>query len=177
MGAPALSKTDGVSTMHGEHRVVTEGGGPTVPADPTAHPGRAAARLGRVVENALATVDLSLPQYRMLVFLAEGGPAAASALAGKLGVSRPSVTALVDGMVARGWVQRSADPVDRRRVAHGVTEAGLAALERADDVVEARMAELAGSIPDDESRAAAYSGLSQWHAAMNTERDAKLNEQ
>jgi len=130
-----------------------------------------------VVENALATVDISLPQYRMLVFLAEGGPAAASALAGKLGVSRPSVTALVDGMVARGWVERSADPVDRRRVAHGVTDAGLLALARADEVVETRLAELARSIPDDERRARAYAGLAEWHAAMNTEREAKLNEQ
>jgi long-chain acyl-CoA synthetase len=145
--------------------------------DLTDHPGRAAARLGRAVENALATVDISLPQYRMLVFLSEGGPAAASALAGKLGVSRPSVTALVDGMVARGWVERSTDPVDRRRVAHGVTDEGLLALARADEVVEARLAELARSIPDPERRAVAYAGLAEWEAAMNAERDAKLNEQ
>jgi long-chain acyl-CoA synthetase len=147
------------------------------PPDPAEHPGRAAARLGRVVENALSTVDLSLPQYRMLVFLAEGGPAAASALAGKLGVSRPSVTALVDGLVARGWAVRSTDPVDRRRVAHVVTEDGLAALARADEVVESRLADLATSIPDPDRRAAAYAGLAEWHGAMNTEREAKLNEQ
>ena len=130
-----------------------------------------------MVENALTQVDLSLPQYRMLVFLAEGGSAAASALAGKLGVSRPSVTALVDGLVARGLAERTADAIDRRRVAHAVTPAGLAILDRADEVVEARLAELARSIPDDAGRAGAYTGLEHWLVAMNTERDSKLSEQ
>jgi long-chain acyl-CoA synthetase len=177
VGGSPLSKTGGVSTINGGPRSATEPIAVPPAPDPTEHPGRAAARLGRVVENALAQVDLSLPQYRMLVFLAEGGPAAASALAGKLGVSRPSVTALVDGMVARGWAQRSADPVDRRRVAHVVTDAGLEALARADEVVEARLSELARSIPDPQRREAAYGGLAEWHAAMNAEREAKLHDQ
>jgi long-chain acyl-CoA synthetase len=166
-----------VSTINGGPGATTSDPVASRPPDPARHPGRAAARLGRVVENALAKVDLSLPQYRMLVFLAEGGPAAASALAGKLGVSRPSVTALVDGLVTRGWAERSTDPVDRRRVAHVVTDAGLAALARADDVVEARLAELASSIPDPAGCTTAYAGLAEWHGAMNAEREAKLNDQ
>src|SRR5690606_21991541 len=52
--------------------------------DPAA--GRAAARLARTLENALADTGVSLPQYRTLVFLSEVGSSAASALAGKLGV-------------------------------------------------------------------------------------------
>jgi DNA-binding MarR family transcriptional regulator len=167
-----------VDTIRGP-AAVTPSAGPAASGDDAAasRPGRATARLARVVENALTTVDLSLPQYRMLIFLAEGGSAAASALAGKLGVSRPSVTALVDGLVARGLAERSTDPVDRRRVAHVVTPAGLDALERADQVVEARLAELAASIPEPADRAAAYAGLAIWHGALNAERDAKLTQQ
>lgn len=135
--------------------------------------GRAAARLARAVENALGDVELSLPQYRMLIFLAEGGAAAASALAGKLGVSRPSVTALVDGLVARRLVERQPDPSDRRRVRHAVTADGLAALDRADAAVTARLVEVADRVDADE-RQVAFAGLAVWERALNVTRDEKL---
>jgi long-chain acyl-CoA synthetase len=143
---------------------------------PDASPGRAAARLARVVENALGAVDLSLPQYRMLVFLDDLGSSAASALAGRLGVSRPSVTALVDGLVARGFAERTADPVDRRRVAHAITPAGRAALDAADAAVMARLADLSAKIPEADDRRNAYDGLTAWLGALNAEREAKLAE-
>ena len=75
----------------------------------TADHARAAARLGKVVEKAVGEVDLTLPQYRMLAFLAEG-TSAASVLAGNLAVSKPSLTALADGLVARGLVERRPPP-------------------------------------------------------------------
>ncbi|QGG95127.1 MarR family winged helix-turn-helix transcriptional regulator [Actinomarinicola tropica] len=136
--------------------------------------GRAAARLARTVENALGGVDLSLPQYRMLVFLDDMGSSAASALAGRLGVSRPSVTALVDGLVARGFAERAADPADRRRVAHVITPKGRAALAAADEAVGRRLAELSSKISDPGARTSAVEGLVAWLDALNTEREAKL---
>jgi long-chain acyl-CoA synthetase len=144
-----------------------------VGAAPGPGAGRAAARLARAVENALGEVELSMPQYRMLIFLAEGGAAAASALAGKLGVSRPSVTALVDGLVGRGLVERQPDPADRRRVRHAVTAEGLDALERADEAVTARLVEVAERVGGDE-RATAFAGLAAWEHALNVTRDEKL---
>ena len=63
---------------------------------------------------------MSLPQFRLLAFLSEG-EWAASAVADWLAVSRPSVTALVDGLVERGWVERRESPDDRRRVLHHIT--------------------------------------------------------
>ncbi|MFP3901872.1 MAG: MarR family winged helix-turn-helix transcriptional regulator, partial [Acidimicrobiia bacterium] len=92
---------------------------------------RAAARLGKVAENALDRVDLSLPQYRMMALLADGS-SVATALAERLTVTRPSVTALTDGLVERGLVERLPDPRDRRRVTHALTPAGRAALEKGD---------------------------------------------
>ena len=67
--------------------------------------GRVAAWLSKRVEVALAQVELTLPQYRVLGILAEGS-AAASGLADRLAVRRPSITALIDGLVARGFVDR-----------------------------------------------------------------------
>src|SRR5262249_10526085 len=62
-------------------------------------PGRIVARLARQIEVALAKVDLTLSQYRVLIHLCEGREAA-SGLADKLAVSRPSITGVVDGLVA-----------------------------------------------------------------------------
>ena len=84
---------------------------------------RAATRLARQVAVALGNLDLSPSQYRLLLFLSEGN-AAASAVAGRLAVSRPSVTALADGLEKRGLLQRKSDPADRRKVAHELTQAG-----------------------------------------------------
>lgn len=147
------------------------------PAQVADHPGRAAARLARAVENALTAVELSLPQYRMLIFLDEGGEAAASALAGHLGVSRPSVTALVDGLVARGLAERRGDEADRRRVAHSVTSLGLEVLAAADAAVEARLDELSSRMAEPEMRTEAFVGLERWQSALDAERQARLDEQ
>ena len=127
--------------------------------------GRAAARLAKHVELALGNVDLSLPQYRVLIMLGRGS-AAASVLASRLSVSAPSVTAIVDGLVARGMVNRRSDGGDRRRVTHELTDKGRRMLSEADAEVGARLEEVVGHLaPRDRQRAAA--GLRLWIDAMD----------
>ena len=99
---------------------------------------RAAAKLARQVTIPLGEVDLSLPQYRVLAFLDEG-EAAPSDLAGRLSVSRPSITALMDGLIARGLVERRPDSDDGRRVHHHLTDDGRNVLQRADQAVGDRL--------------------------------------
>lgn len=133
-------------------------------------PGPVIARLARQLELALNTVDLTLSQYRALSFLAEGGEAA-SALAEKLAVSRPSVTGVVDGLVAKGLVQRAEDPADRRRVKHDLTPAGREIIAAADAEVERRLDDIAAHRPD---RAAdALAGLDAWRDALDGYRHAR----
>ena len=103
-----------------------------------AHPGHTLAHIARIVERAVATTDLSLSQYRVLATLGEGQEAA-SRLAEKLAVSRPSITGVVDGLVARGLVHREHTSCDRRRIDVGLTDAGRALLARADAAVEERL--------------------------------------
>jgi len=111
----------------------------TATTDPTArHTGRTIARLARQVELATASVDLTLSQYRVLAIL-DLGCEAASKLADKLAVSRPSVTGVVDGLVARGLVERSHGDTDRRRVQLDLTPAGRLALASADAAIEQRL--------------------------------------
>jgi long-chain acyl-CoA synthetase len=131
------------------------------------HAGRVIARLARHVEVALATVDLTLPQYRVLIHLGEGREAA-SGLADKLAVSRPSVTGVVDGLVARGLVEREHDTADRRRVGHELTDAGRLLLSAADAEVQRRMEEIAAHATAGDPLAA----LDVWRDALGAHRAA-----
>lgn len=123
----------------------------------------------------LADVDLSLPQYRILMFLDEGA-VVASKLADHLAVSRPSVTAVVDGLVARGLVERRHDEKDRRRVGHSLTPEGARVLTAADDAIDARLREIAGFLDDEGGAAEAFNGLDRWRGALDAYRAAKVAE-
>lgn len=127
--------------------------------------GRVVVRLAKHVEIALGGVELSLAQYRVLVLL-ERGSAAASALASKLVVSPPSVTAIIDGLVARGLVERRPVAADRRRVDHVLTTEGRRVLRAADAAVGARLADIARHLLP-ERRSVAAEGLQSWLEAMD----------
>lgn len=131
--------------------------------------GRAAAWLAKHTELALATVDLSLPQYRLLCLL-DAGSAVSSALAERLAVRPPSVTAVVDGLVTRGLVERHHSEDDRRRVDHVLTAPGRRLLARADRAVALRLSELAGSLDDPTRSAEAVGGLAAWSEAVASHR-------
>jgi DNA-binding MarR family transcriptional regulator len=133
---------------------------------------RALARLARHVEQALDPLELSLPQYRVLSLLADGS-SASSALAGRLAVSPPSVTAVVDGLVSRGLVERQADPGDRRRLTLLLTADGVALLRRAEASVDERLGMVAEYLEDPSSAAAAIEALQQWNHALDAYREEK----
>jgi long-chain acyl-CoA synthetase len=132
--------------------------------------GRVAAWLSKRVEVALGTVDLTLPQFRVLGILAEGS-SAASGLADRLAVRRPSITALIDGLVARGLVDRRQEEDDRRKVALRLTKDGERILEEADRAVDDYIASLAGFLPTKEE-AMALRSLELWGRAMTASRAA-----
>jgi long-chain acyl-CoA synthetase len=130
--------------------------------------GRVAAWLSKRVEVALATADLTLPQYRVMGILAEGS-SAASGLADRLAVRRPSITALVDGLVAKGLVDRRQEDSDRRKVALRLTDEGVRVLARADQDVDAYLVSIAGHLPPKEE-ATALRSLTLWGRAMTASR-------
>jgi len=127
--------------------------------------GRTAAWLAKQVEVALADVELSLPQYRVLALLAEGS-IIPSAMAEKLAVRRPTVTAVVDGLVARDLVERNTPPGDRRQVSHRLTEPGRRLLAGADEAVDDRLAAIVGKLATADDQARATAGLGLWLDAM-----------
>lgn len=127
--------------------------------------GRIGARIARHLEVALAEIDLSLPQYRILIFLDEGG-AAASALAERLAVTRPSVTAVVDGLVAKGLVERRADPNDRRKVDHVMTKEGIRVLKAADKATQKHL-ECIAQHGEATAPAQLVTGIEAWREALD----------
>jgi DNA-binding MarR family transcriptional regulator len=134
--------------------------------------GRTAAWLAKQVELGLASADLSLSQYRVLGFLDESS-AVSSDLAERLAVRPPSVTAVVDGLVSRGLVERRNVVSDRRQVAHVLTEAGRCALDTADSAVAARLREIASCLGDESETKRAFDGLVAWKKAFAAYRLAR----
>lgn len=130
------------------------------------------ARLARIAERALLRVELTLPQYRMLSVLTSANPSTPSRVAWMLSVKPATVTAVMDGLVAGGYVRREADPTDRRKVAHVVTDAGRHLLATANDEIRGQLAGLASYL-DEEQAAQAMAALSLWHQALGRARQAE----
>jgi DNA-binding MarR family transcriptional regulator len=86
-------------------------------------------RLARALERVEA--GLSPQQYRILKLAGAGGERSAR-LAERLAVAKPTLTAIADSLVAAGLARREAEPGDRRVVRLHLTEAGTAAVVRAD---------------------------------------------
>ena len=120
-------------------------------------------RISRVLERIDAGV--SPQQYRMLKLIGAGGERSAR-LAEKLAVARPTLTATADSLVAAGLACREAEPGDRRVVRLRLTDAGQAAVTRADTAYSDWFSAL---LDDTGRREDIISGLQELDIAM-TER-------
>lgn len=98
-------------------------------------------RIGRLqrhfkaaMQKAAAEVGLQDFEYEtlhLLMIRETPGNASPSALAADLGISNAGMTGRLDAMEKAGWVRRSADVDDRRRVSIEITRAGAATWRRA----------------------------------------------
>jgi DNA-binding MarR family transcriptional regulator len=92
---------------------------------------RAVAILSRQFERQCLEIGLSLPQYRLLLFVRRG-PQRAAELATQAAVRRPTLTALVDGLEKEGLLARRAVEGDRRGIRLELTPKGSEMLDRAE---------------------------------------------
>ena len=139
---------------------------PAAAVQPRIGGGRTVARLSRQLDRALVPLELTPGQFRLLAQLAEGTEAS-TALARKLAVSPPSVTTMVDGLVARGVVERSAVDGDRRRVNLALTEFGYSLLAAADDAVSELLDAIVDALDDPVAACAALDALDVWERALD----------
>lgn len=131
-------------------------------------PVRTLARLARLLEHSCG--DLTLPQYRLLAMIGEGSERA-TLLAGRLALTKPSVSGMLDVLVDRGLVTRAPEPTDRRAVKLALTLAGTRALADSERSMAERLDPIIQGCDDP---AAITAALGQIEASLNRVVDARL---
>ncbi len=96
------------------------------------------------------TVDLSVPQFRALGYIDRNANASLSDAAEYIGLTLPSMSKMIDGLVARKLVSRQTDPADRRRMILTLTRSGLTALEASRAATRACLAESLAALTEAE---------------------------
>ncbi|MCL4466836.1 MAG: MarR family transcriptional regulator [Chloroflexi bacterium] len=94
--------------------------------------------------------DLSVPQFRALNYVGRHEGCSLSTVAEHLGLSRPSTSTLIEGLLERGLVLREEHPTDRRRVTLALTLAGRASLEAARRATAARLGDALATLSPEE---------------------------
>lgn len=82
------------------------------------------------VPKDLLTLDVTMPQLKIMLILFVHGPLRMSAIASELDVTMPTSTSLIDRLVEKGFVLRENQAEDRRVVLCRLTEAGQKAIGR-----------------------------------------------
>jgi len=90
--------------------------------------------------------SLSVPQLRVLTFLSRTPGAPLSGVAEHLGVTASTASAIVDRLVRRELVSRTAHPQERRCVVLAPTPAGTRHLQQARDAACADMAKVVAGL-------------------------------
>ncbi len=94
--------------------------------------------------------DLSVPQFRTLAFIDRNAGTSLSDVAEHIGLTLPSMSKIVDGLVARKLVIRETHPEDRRRMILTLTRSGQTALESSRKATRACLAEMLAPLSDAE---------------------------
>jgi DNA-binding MarR family transcriptional regulator len=96
----------------------------------------------RLLADRFAAAGVRGYHYRLLAALEEFGPASQAALARRTSIDRSDVVAALNELAARGLIERSPDPDDRRRNVITITAAGTKELRKLDKVLDGVQEEL-----------------------------------
>lgn len=131
---------------------------------------RGIAFLSRLFEQTCQGAGLSLPQYRLLLYVRRG-PQRAAELAARAAVKRPTLTALVDGLQQQGLLRRIPVEGDRRGVRLDLTAKGVQALDEAEGALTRQLASIAGEA---EEAAGILDGLDALAAVLERELEERV---
>ncbi|MEV7416302.1 MarR family transcriptional regulator [Streptomyces sp. NPDC089919] len=106
----------------------------------------------RLVGEALAAEDSRKWHYAVLAALEESGAASQAELSTRTRVHRSDLVAVINELGARGLVERTPDPADRRRNVITITERGGARLRRLDTLLASVQDELLAPLDPAERR-------------------------
>jgi len=94
--------------------------------------------------------DISIPQFRTMAFIQRNPDSSLSSLAEHLGLTLPSVSKLVDGLVKQKLIVRQESKTDRRRLTLGLTSIGLSIVKTARANAQANLAKKLESLSSTE---------------------------
>jgi DNA-binding MarR family transcriptional regulator len=88
------------------------------------------------------TAGMSVPQFRALILLDRHGNSPLTDLAEHLGLSVPSASRMIQGLVVKGFVVREPGESDRRQISLTLSERGRAVMKNAQRKTEAQLADV-----------------------------------
>jgi DNA-binding MarR family transcriptional regulator len=94
--------------------------------------------------------DISVPQFRSLAFIQRNPDSSLSNLAEHLGLTLPSVSKLVDGLVKQKLVIRQESAVDRRRLTLVLTQSGASIVNSSRASAQANLVQKLSSLSEGE---------------------------
>jgi len=124
---------------------------------------RAIVALYREFERVARDADISLAQYRTMLYLRSGAKRA-GAIAAAGAVKKPTVSAMLNNLRDKGWIADEADPADARAISVKLTRAGLKRMAAFEAALAARVAQAAPSVRLDGFHAAlaeVYVGMAE----------------
>ncbi len=87
------------------------------------------------------SADISVPQFRAMGYIDRNDGASLSDLASHIGLTMPSMSKLIDGLVSRKLVTRASHSTDRRRICLSLTPLGREELREAHRFTEKYLAD------------------------------------
>jgi len=130
---------------------------------------RALVFINRLFEYECRELDVSMAQYRMLLYLRHG-PRRAGELAARASITRPTLSILIGALEKQGLIRRTSVDVDRRGVHLELTRKGETAIER----VEARFGEIFDGATKECDREGLLDGLNELARALNDQVVARV---
>ena len=102
------------------------------------------------------TADISVPQFRAMGYIDRNNGASLSELASHIGLTLPSMSKLIDGLVSRKLVNRAGDSRDRRRICLSLTPLGREHLKAAHKSTEKFLADRMSALADEDLRSISH---------------------
>ena len=132
---------------------------------------RAIVFLYREFERVCRDEGISIPQYRLLLFLRHG-PKRAGELAARAAIRRPTLTSLVDGLEKDGRLRRIQVEADRRGIRLELTEDGVKAMRS----VEARLSGVLEGLCEKGDKEEILNGLMGMARVLDREVEKRLQQ-
>ncbi len=134
-------------------------------------PVRAITAIAREFDKVARDEDVSIVQYRLLLFL-EDGPRRAGEIAATNLVTKATISGHLATLRQRGWISVELEPFDRRVTRIVLTDTGREAMEK----LEAKLLECLRGLIEEKDRERILHGMSEVYWALSASRESRFRD-